>query len=61
MKPIRSYDVTERILIVLILVLELVIIFKAMMMSFGLGMIFWILFQAMDFLINYIHKTYFGK
>ncbi len=61
MKPVKSSDMIERILIILIMVLELIIIFKAMTTSLALGLVFWLLFQIMDFIIAHIHKKYFGE
>lgn len=55
----RDYDKIERILVILIMVVELVIIFKAIMTDTIMGLGFWMLFHGLDLIITKVHQKYF--
>ncbi len=55
----RNADRMERILLLLIMVVEIVIIFRAMMISAMMGLGFALIFQGLDFVIMQIHQKYF--
>lgn len=55
----KDYDKIERILVILIMVVELVIVFKAIMIDVIMGLGFWLLFHGLDLIIAKIHQKYF--
>ena len=55
----QKYDTIERILVILIMLVEVVIMFKAMTISFMLGIGSWLMFHVLDALIANLHRKYF--
>ena len=55
----QKYDTIERILVILIMLVEVVIMFKAMTISLMLGIGSWLMFHVLDALIANIHRKYF--
>ena len=55
----QKYDTIARILVVLIMIVEIVIMFKAMSISFALGIGSWLMFHVLDAFISKVHKKYF--
>ncbi len=55
----KKYDTWERILVILIMIVEVIIMFRAMSISFMLGIGSWLMFHVLDMLIANIHKKYF--
>ena len=55
----KNMDRMERILVVLIMVVELVIIFRALIFNTILGFGFALFFHGLDYVIMQIHQKYF--
>ena len=53
-------DKIETILIILIIVLEIVLLFKVITIDFVLGLVLWGLFRLLDNFIAAVHQKYFG-
>ena len=54
-------DKLASILVILIMLLELVILFKAILIKPALGLGLWLLFQGLDVLIRLIHERCFRE
>ena len=55
----KNMDTMERILVVLIMVVELVIIFRAIMINTMMGFGFALFFHGLDYVIMQIHQKHF--
>ena len=55
----RDFDKIERILIILIMVIEMFIIYRALTISAMLGVGFALFFPGLDMVIMHIHRKYF--
>lgn len=55
----KNMDTMERVLVVLIMVVELVIIFRAITINTMMGFGFALFFHGLDYVIMQIHQKYF--
>ena len=55
----RDYDKMEHILVILIMILEMVIIYRALMIRVMFGIGFALFFHGLDYVIMHIHRKYF--
>ena len=55
----NKYDTIGRVMVILIMIVELIIMFKALSISLMLGIGFWLMFHGLDLIIARVHKKYF--
>ena len=55
----KDYDKMERVLVILIMIVEMAIIFRALTISTMMGLGFALFFHGLDYVIMQIHRKYF--
>lgn len=55
----KDFDKMERILVILIMIIEMVIIYRALTISAMMGIGFALFFHGLDYVIMQIHRKYF--